>query len=144
MSRHKISEYQKYTYDPQTQVDECLQCRRSQAECNVCSANPKAEHRFKKDDKIIELWQRGLYDREIAEIMNIPQSTVGRIRLKHSLPPNQRPRCQKVNRDKLFGLWQSGATDEEIASTLGCTKQTVRHLRSEPGLPAQSKRGEIK
>lgn len=139
-----MSEYQKYTYDPQTQVNKCLECKRSQAECNVCSADPKAKHRFRMDEKIIELWQRGLHDRQIADTLNMSSTAVARIRKVHGLPPNQRPRTQKVDRDKLTQLWQRGTKDKEIALTLGCTEGTVRMLRSRLGLPAQCKRGEIK
>lgn len=140
MSRYKVSGYQRYTYDPQTQVDKCLECEKSVAECNVCAANPKAKYKKFIDEKVIELWRQGLYDTEIAKALDTTSSRVSRIRSKYNLAVNYAPRYKKLDTKKLFELWESGKKDGEIAEVLGCHHTTVRRTRDRLGLPSQCRR----
>lgn len=140
MSRYKVSGYQRYTYDPQTQVDKCLECEKSVAECNVCAANPKAKHKKFIDEKVIELWRQGLYDIEIAKVLDTTASRVSRIRSKYNLAGNYYPRYKKLDPEKVLELWESGKKDVEIAQALGCQRETVRKTRVKLGLPPQCRR----
>lgn len=140
MSRYKVSGYQRYTYDPQTQVDKCLECEKSVAECNVCAANPKAKHRVRLDEKIIELWWQGLQDCQIAEVLGCTIVKVSRIRKRHDLQPNYQRRSGKLDAKKVYELWESGKKDGEIAEILDCHKETVRKTRVKLGLPPQCRR----
>lgn len=140
MSRYKKDGYQRYTYDPQSQVDKCLECKKSVAECNVCAANPKAKYKKFIDEKVVELWRRGLYDVEIAKALDTTVSRVSRIRSKYNLSVNYYPKYKKLDPEKVLELWESGKKDAEIARVFGCQRETVRKTRVKLGLPPQRRR----
>ena len=139
MNRYKKDGYRQYTYDPQSQVDKCLECEKSAAQCDVCSANPNVEHREIIDEKVIELWRQGLYDREIAEALGVSLSHVAHIRRKYDLPP-KRYKSKTIDKEKFKKLWESGKSDGQIAIAFECSVETVRTIRNKLKLPAQSKR----
>lgn len=142
MSRYKTGKYQQYTYDPQSQVDKCLECSQAVTFCNHCSANPKAKHRVFLSDKVEALWREGMTDSQTAEQLGTSYRSVRNTRCKLGLPPNREPRKDRVDGDEIARLWRQGLKDREIAEAMGCHILTVTKYRKDNDLPAQCRRGE--
>lgn len=77
------------------------------------------KNKFIDDEKILELYNKGMLHREIAEELGYGTSTVTR----HLL--NMGYGMQVVDKEKVLHLYNNGLTDLEIANELGCTRSNI-------------------
>lgn len=89
----------------------------------------------------MELYQRGMVDREIGEALGVSQQAVCIWRNSNNLAPNIRPDLraggprQKYDRTRMAELYLEGKTDYQIADELDCSPETVRKWRNAQSLP---------
>ncbi|MFC7156666.1 LAGLIDADG family homing endonuclease [Halomarina halobia] len=98
-----------------------------------------SEQRTVENAEIVELYQQGLSDYEIAERLDCGKSTIQRRRSHElALPPNGtggRPLgSTSFDESAALGLYEAGHTDSEIADTLGVHQVTVGQFRAREGL----------
>lgn len=95
------------------------------------AANPKRTP-FDKAEAY-RLYKSGSNDREIAEAMHLPISTVVHWRTRSNLPSQADIYATKQAK-QLRDLFENGASDKEIGEALGVGIYRVRGLRSKYGL----------
>ncbi len=76
--------------------------------------------KFIDDEKIYELYQKGMLHREIAKELGYGVSTVTRHLLDMGIKTSN-----PVDKNKMKELHESGLSDAEIAEKLGCTRSNV-------------------
>ena len=84
--------------------------------------------------RIRELYDKGSYDRKIAEELGISKERVIYWRRRNRLPAHREPAKTKFDWDKAMELYRQGMTDTQIAEELGCASYTVSEWRSRHGL----------
>lgn len=85
-----------------------------------------------------ELYDQGMTDREIANVLGIGPGSVWYWRKMNGLPP-----VKKQAEPPRFGeLWKQGLTDEEIAEQTGESQRKVQHWRYKNRLQANRKQAE--
>ena len=84
--------------------------------------------------RIRELYDKGSYDRKIAEELGISKERVIYWRRRNKLPAHREPAKTKFDWDKAMELYRQGMTDTQIAEELGCASYTVSEWRSRHGL----------
>lgn len=84
--------------------------------------------------RIRELYDKGSYDRKIAEELGISKERVIYWRRRNKLPAHREPAKTKFDWDKAMELYREGMTDTQIAEELGCASYTVSEWRSRHGL----------
>ena len=84
--------------------------------------------------RIRELYDKGSYDRKIAEELGISKERVIYWRRRNKLPAHREPAKTKFDWDKAMELYRQGMTDTQIAEELGCASYTVAEWRSRHGL----------
>lgn len=89
--------------------------------------------------KIMELYQQGMTDSEIARVVGVSRQTVTRYRNRNGLKANYTSLLQRKN--QVPALWEQGLTDEEMAVVLGVSRYTVGEWRKKYGLPANRRVG---
>jgi len=83
-----------------------------------------------------ELYEQGMTDRQIAEVLGIGPGSVWYWRKMSGLPPVVQERPEPPR----FGeLWKQGLTDQEIAETTGRSQRTVQKWRYNNHLKANQK-----
>ncbi len=91
-----------------------------------------------REDNLVELYRKGMTDREIAEVLHVSPSAVNYRREKLGLPSNV-PATTAVD-DTIMTMNADGLTDKEIAVELGLTQSTVNYRRMRMGLASNYKR----
>ena len=88
------------------------------------------------NEKLTELWSKGLSDLEIAQQLNVSIITVGNRRRALNLKVHKKKRQDKftVSREKLKALCEKLGTDSAIANALGTSYQIVQRLRKKYNL----------
>ncbi|MFC6722332.1 ribonucleotide reductase N-terminal alpha domain-containing protein, partial [Natrialbaceae archaeon GCM10025896] len=102
---------------------------------SVASGARWSENRTVENTEILELYQEGLSDYEIADRLDCGKSTVQRRRSKElELPPNgnggRKPGSMSFDESVVHKLYQDGHTDAEIADELGVHQVTVGQFRA--------------
>ncbi len=89
------------------------------------------------------LYEQGLTDEEIGEMLFLSRKAVFAWRKKNGLPAhgNIRRRPLDQNQDKALLLYQQGLRDKEIAEVFGVHRSTVAARRIKQGLPINSSTG---
>ena len=88
------------------------------------------------DQQLIDLYEQGLVDREIAEKLRAHPSTVTRHRNRLGLKANG---CIRVFTDQqLIDLHEQGLNDREIGEKLGSSRALVSRHRTRLGLKANA------
>lgn len=139
-----MSKFQRYTYDPQTQVDKCLECKMPISHCNRCSSNPKDKHTVFLKEKVELLWEEGLSDEQMSERTNAPIAKIKEARMKLHLPPHGVDKKGRIGTKQVLALWEKGFTDARIARELNCSESTARRYRMKLNLPRRRRKGEGK
>ena len=91
----------------------------------------------------MELYRKGLNDREIADQVHVTPEAITFWRKNHGLPVHTLHR--KITPDteaEMLRMYQSGMSDVQIARALGLSKFTVLFWRRRRGLTANFKQGE--
>lgn len=89
------------------------------------------------DAERYDLYNRGLNDREIADILMYERTTITIWRNKHGLPKNDiggRPKLSSKEHNARLKLWRNGYTDTEIARALYMSRAAVYAWRRKNGL----------
>ena len=98
---------------------------------------PTRDHPMKYDgERMLELYNKGLSDGEIAKDVGCTPSAVRcwRRREGHPANVNQRPVRSKYDRLTFRLLYDQGLSDGQIARKLGCGTTTVATWRNKAGL----------
>lgn len=90
--------------------------------------------------RIRELYDKGSYDRKIAEELGISKERVIYWRRRNRLPANREPAKTRYDWEKGMELYRKGLNDVEIGIELGCSNQTVWDWRQRMELPANAGR----
>ncbi len=90
------------------------------------------------DEEIIELHSRGLTDREIAEELEVSQSSVNYRRKRLGLENNYHKKEKKFDRETFLELYHQGYTDKEIAREMGLTPPAIHYRRTSLGLKSNN------
>jgi DNA-binding NarL/FixJ family response regulator len=90
-------------------------------------------HRLFSDKQLIELYEKGLNDREISERLGTARSTVNGRRLKLGL--KARGHKAPFTDKQLIELYEKGLNDREISERLGTARSTVQAHRIKLRLP---------
>ncbi|GAG77792.1 unnamed protein product [marine sediment metagenome] len=91
------------------------------------------------DQQLIELYDQGLIDREIAEKLGVHFSTVNKHRTRLGLKAKGSNRA--FTDQQLIDLYEQGFSDREIAEKLGVSGALVGRHRKRLGLEAIRKKG---
>lgn len=84
------------------------------------------------DEELLELHQKGLTDKEIAEKLRVTQAAVNYRRQKLGLKNNYAPNT--FSNDELLALHNQGLNDREISETLRVTQAAINYRRGRLGL----------
>jgi predicted transcriptional regulator len=84
------------------------------------------------DEELLELYRRGLTDREISENLGVTQAAVNYRREKLELENNFRRNT--FSDDELFKLYNRGFNDREISEALDVTQAAINYRRGRLGL----------
>jgi DNA-binding CsgD family transcriptional regulator len=95
------------------------------------------------DGEIIELYDKRLTDKEIAEVLGVSQSSVNYRRQRLGLENNYHKRKKKFDEDKFLELYNSGYTDKEIAHRMDLTPPAIHYRRTKLGLKSNNELPDI-
>ena len=84
------------------------------------------------DEELLELHQKGLTDRRIAERLRVTQAAVNYRREKLGLKNNYKR--DTFSNDELLRLYTEGLNDQEISKALGVTQAAINYRRGKLGL----------
>ncbi|MEA1993525.1 MAG: helix-turn-helix domain-containing protein [Euryarchaeota archaeon] len=82
------------------------------------------------DEEIIELHKKGLTDREIAEVLDVSQSSVNYRRKRLGLENNYHKKKKKFVMNEFLKLYNLGYTDREIAHRMDLTPPAIHYRRT--------------
>lgn len=80
---------------------------------------------MQEHDRRLELYNQGMNDRQIAEILGVGDTAIYKWRKQNGMKPNH-TRCVTDNRMELY---EKGCTDQEIAKAIGKNAQAVKEWR---------------
>jgi len=70
------------TYDQQEQIDLCLECTKTRAECNYCEIHDKRNKNIRRKPldmaAIIKARSEGMTMQQIADMMGVSRSTISK------------------------------------------------------------------
>ena len=94
-------------------------------------------------EELLELYQKGMTDGEIAREIGSVKSTIYKWRHRNELPPNGKPQDggSKYDYKKFRELWDRGLSDTKIAEACGCAASTVSRWRMLYGLKTRGVSG---
>ena len=95
----------------------------------------RVNYRFDME-RAMELYEKGLVDREIGEQIGVSGSTITRWRREKDLLANGAPIRNPSWRAEVARLYGKGYNDEGIAEQVGVSVQTIHKWRRWEGLPA--------
>lgn len=98
------------------------------------------ESRSELVSRLVELWEQGLSDREIAQDIECSMSTVKNIRKQENLPPNDERFLSTEKAAERRKLYDSGLIDCKIAGKQGVSQSSIYQWRRRNGLPANKRR----
>lgn len=79
------------------------------------------------DEALLELYQKGLTDKQISEVLDVTQAAVNYRREKLGLTNNYERKT--FTDDELIALHNEGLTDREISEALGVTQAAINYRR---------------
>lgn len=85
-------------------------------------------------EQVIALYNKGLNDKEIADILGCSKSPVFKVRHERGLPPRYVP--FRLDATRVAMLYKQGLTDREIAERTGANRRTIAGWRHRNCLPA--------
>lgn len=90
------------------------------------------------NEKILELYNKGLSDYQIAEELPVGKSTVQRRRSNElELPPNNDApyeQSESFDNSKAISLYEDGKTDSQVSTELDITESTAQQFRSKQNI----------
>ena len=89
-----------------------------------------------EEDKLRELYGKGLSDRQIAVQLGTKEYRVYRWRKDRKLSSNYKNTHRTIDEERARELYDEGSPDTRIAAELGCGVSTVATWRYREGLPA--------
>ena len=89
-----------------------------------------------EEDKLRELYGKGLSDRQIAVQLGTKEYRVYRWRKDRKLSSNYNNTHRTIDEERARELYDEGSPDTRIAAELGCGVSTVASWRYREGLPA--------
>ena len=95
----------------------------------------KVNYRF-DTERAMELYEKGLVDREIGEQVGVSDSTITRWRREKDLLANGAPVRNPSWRAEVTRLYEQGYNDKGIAEQVGVSVQTIYNWRRLEGLLA--------
>lgn len=123
------------------------------ASCNACDPDeirvilglidPEQSARS-RTDQIIELYNQGKTDVEIAEILSTERSAVYYIRTKHKLQANVKITEETEDDRTIMKLYKKGWCDSQIGMAVNRLERGICYWRKQRGLKSNRKRGERK
>ncbi|MBU7016488.1 MAG: hypothetical protein HXS44_03190 [Theionarchaea archaeon] len=79
------------------------------------------------DEALLELYRKGLTDKQISEVLDVTQAAVNYRREKLGLTNNYERKT--FTDDELVALYSQGFTDREISEELGVTQAAINYRR---------------
>lgn len=86
------------------------------------------------DQEIIELHERGMTDREMADLLGVSQSSINYRRKRLGLENNCHKKRKKFDKEQFLELYHLGHTDKEIAEKMDLTAPAINYRRTSFGL----------
>lgn len=114
-------------------VYEQIENRRERQQLSLAPSTANLNRKSLDKAEAYRLYKSGANDREIAEAMQLQNSTVSRWRIRSNLPSQASIYATKQAK-QLRDLFENGASDKEIGETLGVGIDRVKGLRNEYGL----------
>lgn len=102
---------------------------------------PTAARSLEKDPKVLEMYQAGATDQEIADATGWSRRTVSKWRQSGGLPGNRKHNPIKDREAEVARLYDQGCSDNKIARTIGCSAKAVWDWRQRTGRKANHKPG---
>ncbi|MFW5794906.1 MAG: terminase gpP N-terminus-related DNA-binding protein [Bacillota bacterium] len=93
----------------------------------------------KKHNKRLELYKKGLSDREIAEKVGLSKAGIASWRYRNKLPANKKYKLSEKEKKKRFKLYNEGLTDKELSKKLDLTVKGVINWRNKNNLEPNKK-----
>ena len=98
---------------------------------------PKEEH-----EQRMELYRKGMTDREIAEQCFLSRGAVHNWRTRMGLPAHRaRKPLSRAENETMLRMYRAGASDGQIARETGRCLSTVQSWRRRNGLPGNHGKG---
>jgi len=98
---------------------------------------PKHANKF-SDTALLDLYKKGLTDRDIGLELGVSQSAVNYRREKLGLPSNYIN--EKISNEDITSLNEKGYTDKEISKMLGVSQSSINYRRQKLGLASNYKK----
>lgn len=106
------------------------------------SQRQKQYKSVRRHQEILELYNNGKNDHEIAHELNLAVGTIYNWRQQNNLPPNGHRGFQStLDKDEATKLYKEGLNDRQISERIGCTRNAIYMWRRKNGLKANAKRG---
>ena len=89
------------------------------------------------DEKLPALYKQGLTDKEIAKILDVSDTCIGKHRRKIGVPSNSikaQSKLKKSLEENFYKLYMKGLSDPQIAKKLGVAASTIWNYRTSNGL----------
>ena len=110
---------------------------------------PGSVQSLEADPKVLEMWEAGASDPEIARETGWARSTVQRWRLVTGRPSRRRRTSLMDREEEAVRLYEAGESDKAIARALGCSaagvsswrRRTGRARNRPPGWPGKGSAG---
>lgn len=84
------------------------------------------------EKEFMQYYKQGFSDVKISKIMGVCESTIGKLRNKIGLKPNNRI---VITDEDFFKLYNKGLTDKQISEQSGTSESSVRRRRKKYNLP---------
>ena len=102
---------------------------------------PTARQSLEADPKVLEMYQAGATDGEIADATGWSKRTVCKWRQGNGLPGNRKGVSLTQRETEVIRLYDLGHSDPEIAGAIGCSTYAVFHWRHRTGRQANRRPG---
>jgi len=109
------------------------------------TVNEKQENKAfvhkQKQERFLELYEKGWTDKKISTELQIAESTVQYWRSRIGKPSQKEIKMNQ--KDKFLGLYEKGWTDVKIAGELGLCQSTASRWRIQLKLPSNTKKSQL-
>lgn len=102
---------------------------------------PTARQSLEADPKVLEMYQAGATDGEIADATGWSKRTVCKWRQGNGLPGNRKNTPIRDREEEAVRLYEAGCSDNQIAGTIGCSAKAVWDWRKRTGRKANHRQG---
>ena len=102
---------------------------------------PTARQSLEADPKVLEMYQAGATDGEIADATGWSKRTVCKWRQGNGLPGNRKGVSLTQREAEVIRLYEQGLSDRDIARSIGCGQVAVCRWRQRTGRKANHRQG---